>query len=220
MRAFHSVGRFVGCLTSMILLASSLPCFGQTGQIAQITNQMTLSAGGWNINGSNVISFTATSGGPDTLNITCMENFSSNTYGLLMTFLQTSSSPDTIINFTSETIGNDTGTNWSGFDFYLLTSLNGPAKLTNEFLLPTGYTGETINLADDSLNYTGSQPNGSVVTWGSSRPGDFLQINAPVGTTFTLKQLPVKGSPSVPEPASVATLLTVGGSVLLGRRRR
>jgi hypothetical protein len=135
-----------------------------------------------------------------------------------MTFLQTSSNPDTIIDFTSETIGNDTGSNWSGFDFYLLSSLGGPAKFANEFLLPTGYTAESMDAADDSLLYSGLQRNGSVVTWGSSKTGDFLQINAPVGTGFTLKQLPVAGGPSVPEPASL-TLLAIGGAALLGRRR-
>jgi hypothetical protein len=199
-----------------IVLALCLPCFGQYTSV----NEMNLTAGGWNITGSNVTSFTATSTSPNTLDITRMENFATNNNGLNLTFVPMGTNQDTIIDITSETIGNDTGTSWGGFEFYLLTSVNGPAKYSGSpiFLPPSGYTGSTLSPADDVLTYTGSQPNGIVETWGGSTTGDLLRIDAPAGTSFTMKQLPIPGAPVVPEPGSLS-VLAVSALLALGRRR-
>jgi hypothetical protein len=140
----------------------------------------------------------------------------------------------TSIDFTDETIQNNTGSAFSGFQFILMNIGTANAtfpSVSNVFAPPAGtgynYTTVSLNSAGDILSYTGSQDAGSTSSWGSAAAGDNLLIDAPAGSDFSLKELSESGGGgggggTVPLPAAAwQSLLTLAGlgAIGLGRRK-
>lgn len=180
--------------------------------------------GGWDISSDPGISLTIT--GVNSSQVLVIQNKSvtfTNGVPLGITFTQESADAVSSIQFATETIGNATGSDWTGFQF----SLNGAARFDgvgNVFAPPFGtgvnYTSVQLNALRDLLTYTGSQSNGATSNWGSSNPGDDLLIDAvPTGSepfaSFTLTESPQGvSSKVVPLPAaawqSLPVLLLLG----------
>ncbi|MGA3067135.1 MAG: hypothetical protein ABSF29_09845 [Tepidisphaeraceae bacterium] len=142
--------------------------------------------------------------------------------GLLITFTQTSATATSTIDFTNESITNDTKTNWSGFDFVLLNA-NGSASFVTSadspFAPPAGFfTSVSVGSVDGNPTVAyGGGTQGYLATslWGIGPDGDLIIDANPlgIGTTFTFKEVPVSG-PLVPLPAAgyqgLAGLLGLG----------
>jgi hypothetical protein len=145
----------------------------------------------------------------------------STTQSFLISFLQDGSvaAPASSIEISNETITNDTGINWSGFGFSLLTPFAGPGFTAGHaFALPAGYTSVTPSAG--AVDYTGSQAAGTASQWGTKTATgtNNLLINSSPLTggslqTFTFKELPMSGS-SIPLPAAVWSSLS--GLLALG----
>jgi hypothetical protein len=131
--------------------------------------------------------------------------------------------PFTEIDFTSETVVNDTGAPITGFDFVIQ---NGPRPQATfdgtVFDNPIGPTPGTLTstLANvtQTLSYTGDQPAGTTANWGASGP--ILQIDAPAAAEFTLSEVSIAGS-VVPAPAAAwQSLIGLTGLCALGLARQ
>ncbi|MGD1278290.1 MAG: hypothetical protein ABR964_13845 [Tepidisphaeraceae bacterium] len=132
--------------------------------------------------------------------------------GLLITFTQTSASATSVIDFTNESITNNTGTNWSGFEFVILNDGTGSASFetteNSPFVPPAGiFTTVSVTTLDGNPAVVyggGSQANLATALWGVASDGDLLISANPlgIGTTFTFKEVPVTG-PLVPLPPAV-----------------
>jgi hypothetical protein len=134
---------------------------------------------------------------------------------------------DTFV-ISSESITNNTGARFGGFSFILLNTGTANATFggTSPGFTPpkgTGFEFTSVSLVNGKteLDYVGSQDNGVTSTWGNGDPspaGDNLVIDAPAGSTFSLKELAVPGGvtppPIIPLPASawqsLAGLLGLG----------
>lgn len=116
----------------------------------------------------------------------------------------------------TESITNNTGSKFGGFSFILLNTGTANATFggtTPGFKPPTGagydYTSVSLVNGKTELDYVGSQNNGVTSLWGNgdaSSAGDNLVIDAPAGSSFSLKELAVpgpSGPPAVPLPASL-----------------
>src|SRR5580698_5483430 len=82
------------------------------------------------------------------------------------------------IDIISETVVNDTGAPFTGFDF---TIQNGPRPLATFdgtiFDNPIGPTPGTVDGTMQTVSYTGDQPAGATSNWGAAGP--VIQIDAP-----------------------------------------
>jgi len=174
--------------------------------------------GGWEITSDPGVSLTVT--GVNSNQVLVIQNksvtFSDGT-PLGVTFTQVSSDAVSSIEFATETIGNATGSTWTGFQF----SVSGDARfdgITNTFVPPfgTGVNYTTVNLSSlhTVLTYIGSQSDGATSDWGSTNPGDDLLIDAlPTAgepfASFTLTESPQGvSSKVVPLPAAAWQSLT------------
>jgi hypothetical protein len=175
--------------------------------------------GGWDISSDPGISLSIS--GVNGSQVLVIENKSvtfSNGIPLGVTFTQASPGAVSSVEFATETIGNATGSDWTGFQF----SLTGAATfdgIANVFAPPFGtgvnYSSVQLNAMRNLLSYTGSQSDGATSSWGSSNPGDDLLIDA-VPTTgepfasFTLTESPQGvSSKVVPLPAAAWQSLPV-----------
>ena len=175
--------------------------------------------GGWEISSDPGINLTIT--GVNSNQVLVIENKSvtfSNGIPLGVTFTQVSSGAVSSVEFATETIGNATGSDWTGFQF----GLSGAATfdgIANVFAPPFGtgvnYSSVQLNAMRNLLTYTGSQSSGATSNWGSSNPGDDLLIDAvPTDTepfaSFTLTESPQGvSSKVVPLPAAAWQSLPV-----------
>lgn len=92
-------------------------------------------------------------------------------------FFQVSADALPFIEIATNTVGNASGSNWTGFQY----TLSGSASfdgITNVFTPPFGtgvnYISLDLNPARNLLTYGGSQLGGSTSAWGSTNPGDDL----------------------------------------------
>jgi hypothetical protein len=173
-----------------------------------------------------------------TLDISKTADFTTPTAAFLITFEQSSATASPNIEFSNESIANNSGSAWSGFQFLLLNTTSTAATfagLGNIFVPPVGsgydYTGASLDTSKDTLTYTGSQNNGATSAWGGTTASDYLLIDAnPAATSpfqvFALKELPELGGggTTVPLPAAAwQSLIGLASVSLLARantRRR
>jgi hypothetical protein len=137
-----------------------------------------------------------------------------------ITFTQSGSSAASSVAILTESVTNNTGTSWSGFEFLLVNFAdNSDSSFSKTFTAPTGYSLSSSTGTD--IIYSGSQANLGTLLFG---PGSELLIDANplgIGTTFVFKEIPVVG-PLVPLPAAVwqglGGLLTLG-LIGLGKKK-
>jgi hypothetical protein len=194
------------------------------GSVIGHANAVPVSFGGWQVTPDAGVNLTIT--GVNSNQVLIIQNKSvtfSNGTPLGVTFTQVSSDAVPSIEFATETIGNATGSTWTGFTF----SLSGAATfdgISNVFAPPFGtgvnYTSVNLSSMHTLLSYSGSQSEGATSNWGSSNPGDDLLIDAiPTSgepfASFTLEESPEGvSSKVVPLPAaaweSLPVLLLLG----------
>jgi hypothetical protein len=183
---------------------------------------------GWNITAPTGVSLTVTSSDNEIF-VEKAANFTVPNQGFQIAFQPVAGATGaTSVDFTDETVQNNTTQAFSGFDFILMNTGSPNATfdgVANVFAAPSGtgysYSG-TINLngAKDILSYTGNQNAGTTSDWGSAAPGDNLLIDTPAGADFSLKELSISGGggggggSAVPMPAaawqSLASLAALG----------
>lgn len=182
---------------------------------------------GWLITPVSGVALTADDSSSTNLAMTKAANFS-NMEGLVISFTQVAPSAASTITFLNETLTNNTGTTWGGFQF-LLMNPNASAAFVNSGASPftpaTGYTSGTF--ASDSVVYAGAQANTATSQWGFDSNGDLVITSNPgaLGTTFDLKeipltadQLPGAGAGGIPIgiPGVAVPLPTAGAQGLVG----
>jgi hypothetical protein len=178
---------------------------------------------GWNITAPTGVSLVVTSGNGE-LFVEKAANFTKPNQGFQVAFQPVAGdqSAATSVDFTDETVQNNTGQSFSEFDFLLMNvgSVNASFPgVSNVFVPPSGtgyaYTSVKLNSTGDILSYTGSQSAGTTSYWGSAAEGDNLLIDAPAGSDFSLKELSTSGGvASVPTPT--AAWQGLAGLVLIG----
>jgi hypothetical protein len=137
------------------------------------------------------------------------------TQSYLITFMQdkTVSAPATSIVIANESITNNSGVDWSGFSFSLLTPFTGPAFAAGDAFVPPSPYYSTVSTSSSVISYGGNQPDGTVSLWNqtpaSGSLSNQLVINSdPIAggvQSFSFKELPLV---SVPVPAAAWTGLT------------
>jgi MYXO-CTERM domain-containing protein len=224
--------------TAVSTMLASLGALRMTSADATlIENDQSAVVDGWNITAPTGVSLSVTTNDNE-LFIEKSANFTEPNQGFQVGFqaVANGGSLATSIDFTDETIQNNTGQAFSGFDFILLNTGSSNATFpsnSNVFKPPSGtgyaYTSVNLNSAGDLLSYTGTQDAGSTSSWGSAAAGDNLLIDAPAGADFSLKELSESGGgggvSSVPLPSATSqSLAGLVGLALFGairhRRRR
>jgi hypothetical protein len=172
---------------------------------------------GWNITAPDGVSLTVTSKGSEIF-IEKAANFTEPDEGFQVAFQPVADATKVAssVDFTDETIQNNTGASFKGFQFILMNVGTTDATfsgVSNVFAPPAGtgydYTSVSLNAKHDILTYTGKQATGSTSYWGSAAEGDNLLIDTPVGADFSLKELSESGGSSggggsaVPMPAAI-----------------
>jgi len=207
---------------------ASLGALGTSFGQVLIQNNGSAVVDGWNITAPKGVSLTVTTSDGEIF-IEKAANFTVPGQGFQVAFQPVAgSSQATSIDFTDETIQNNTGKAFSGFDFILMNIGSANAtfpSVSNVFAPPSGtgysFTTVSLNSSKDILSYTGNQDSGTTSSWGSAAAGDNLLIDAPSGSAFSLKELSIPGGGAVPLPAaawqSLATLAALG-AIGLGRR--
>jgi len=133
----------------------------------------------------------------------------SNTTGLPITFTQVGFSGEaTQISILNESITNSTGSSFGGFQFLLLSPLNGGQNFASTFSTIAPWTTSTPGSGNSISLSGGTLVNGSTAFLGGKSSSDALVINAdPVGeglpANFSLKEIPIAGGTNpVPLPAA------------------
>jgi hypothetical protein len=182
---------------------------------------------GWNISVPTGVALTVTTSDNEIF-VEKAANFTQPNQGFQVAFQPVKGvTGATSIDFTDESIQNNSGKAFNGFQFILINTGTSNAtfpSVSNVFSPPsgTGYAFTSVNLngSKDTLSYLGHQDSGSTSLWGSAAPGDNLLINAPIGADFSFKELPSSGGTTVPLPASAwQSLFTLGGLGLVGMIR-
>lgn len=175
--------------------------------------------------------WTTTNNDTTVLKIVKDAKFQSNE-GLVIDFTQRDLNASPKIEIESETIENDTGTPWNGFQFLLVDTAGGIGaqfhSAADTFKTITPFTTTLFDPGTVFVYGGGTLASGSQATFGGGAEGGSLLIDAnPVTTAgvkanFALKELPSEGTgPSVPLPAAVWTSLTVlAGMMLVGNGKR
>ena len=191
---------------------------------------------GWNITAQSGVTLTVTAATATTpLVIDKTADFTAPNQGLLISFQPVSTTTD-VIDFDSESLTNDSGTTWNGFQFLLSSEATFPS-VTSTFTPPAGFFSTvTLNAAGNTLTYAGgSQASGTTSNWGSgtvdydengnptATSPDNLIIDA-TGSGFDLKEIPESGGgpPSaVPLPSAAwQSLVVLSGLALIGVARK
>jgi hypothetical protein len=140
---------------------------------------------GWNITAPTGVSLTVTSSDNEIF-VEKAANFTVPNQGFQIAFQPVAGATGaTSVDFTDETVQNNTGQAFSGFDFILMNTGSPNATfdgVANVFAAPSGYSGTiSLNSTKDILSYTGTQASGTTSIWGSATPGDNLLIDTPAG---------------------------------------
>jgi len=209
------------CRKAGVALAATLASLGAlriSSAAKLIEDDESAVVDGWNITAPDGVSLTVTSKGSEIF-IEKAANFTEPNEGFQVAFQPVADATKvaTSVDFTDETIQNNTGTSFSGFEFILMNIGSTDATfdgVSNVFAPPAGtgykYTSVSLNAKQDILAYTGKQSSGSTSYWGSAADGDNLLIDTPSGADFSLKELSESGggggggggSP-VPMPAAI-----------------
>jgi len=220
---------------NMILAAALAAVVGLAGVSQAVPTSVILTSGdlvgnsGWRVTFSPGISLTYDEGlstGPE-LVLEKAADFQSDE-GLDIAFTQVSYSASPTISITDETLFNQSGSNWGGFQFLLRDFDNG---LTSpSFGSGPAFAGSTPpfgSQADTSNTITlgsGNLADGGTTQWGYGPTGGELTINGAPSTSgikqvFTLKEIPVVAA--VPLPAAGWTGLSglLGLGLIAGARR-
>jgi hypothetical protein len=195
-----------------------------SGASVNLSGGSNTTIGGWEIATDPNVSATGISVSSDTLII---QNESAtftdgNPQGL--NFFQVSADAVPFIQISTNTVGNASGSNWTGFQ-YTLSGSGGFDGITNVFTPPIGtgvnYITLDLNPARTLLAYSGSQLGGSTSNWGSNNPGDDLLIDgnptaseAPFAS-FTLDESP-QGFVSEVVPVAPAAWQFLVGLIAVG----
>jgi len=213
LKLFHKSG--LPAIAGLLVLSAGGACFGAAVTIDGGTSAV---VDGWMIAPDPGLTLQAdTDAGSGSLVITKTASFESNApLNIQFTEAGLNESP---IEFSTESITNSTGTDWTGFTF----SLTSPATFLRIFIQPVGagvdYTAASLNPQMTIANYTGLQVNGSTSAWGGTAVNDELLISAPLAplstpTVFTFTETPVGAPSAVPLPIAAgqvsATLLGLG----------
>jgi hypothetical protein len=191
---------------------------------------------GWNITPQSGVTLTVTPATASTpLVIDKTADFTAPNQGFLVSFQPVSTTTD-VIDFNSESIQNNSGTTWDGFQFLLSSSATFPS-VSSTFAPPAGFfTTVSLNAAGNNLTYGGgSQASGTTSSWGSgtidydnngnptAESPDNLIIDA-AGTGFDLKEIPdpASGPPNaIPLPSAAwQSFMVLSGLALIGVARK
>ncbi len=169
-------GLFKKAVPAALLLTVGLS-LNARGITVNLTGGETATVGGWQIGTDPNVSATDIFINGQTLIIQNESATFTNGNPQGISFFQVSSDALPFIEIATNTVGNASGSNWTGFQY----TLSGSASfdgITNVFTPPFGTGVNYINLdlspARNLLTYTGSQLGGSTSNWGSSNPGDDL----------------------------------------------
>jgi hypothetical protein len=151
---------------------------------------------GWMVTPVSGITLTADATSSSNLLLTKAANFS-NMEGLVITFTQVAANAAPTLTFQNETLTNNSGSTWGGFQFLLMNpgaSAAFVSSSTSPFAPATGYTSGTFS--SDSIVYAGAQANTATTQWGFNANGDLVISSNPgaIGTTFDLKEIPLLSS--------------------------
>jgi hypothetical protein len=175
-----------------------------------IENDESAIVDGWNITAPAGVALTVTTSG-NTIDIEKAANFTGPYESLQVAFqpVAGASGPATSIDFTNETILDNTGSPFNGFSFLLLNIGGVNATFSGDiFVNAIGPTPGSLDGALDSLAYVGTQ-------------ADDLYISAPAGSAFTLDEVPSLGGGVVPIPAAAwQSLVGLAGLGVVGTVRR
>jgi hypothetical protein len=179
--------------------------------------------GGWQLSPDSGVNANGISVNGDTLLIQNEDITFSNGDPQGITFLQVSADAVPFIEIATQTIGNASGANWTGFQF----TASGSASfdgISNVFAPPfsagVDYESVTLNPSRTVLAYSGSQLDGATATWGSSNPGDNVLVdgNPTTGTpfaSFAMDESP-QGFVSEVVPVAPAAWQCLAGLLALG----
>jgi hypothetical protein len=171
---------------------------GLTAMVASPSRAATVLASGgtydgWVVTEATGVSLTADTSNASDLALTKAANFS-NLEGLVISFTQVSASAAPTVTFENETLTNNSGSTWGGFQFLIMNPNASAAfvsSATSPFQPAAGYTSGTF--ASDSVVYAGTQANTATSTWGFNSTGELVIDANPgkIGTTFDLKEIPL-----------------------------
>jgi hypothetical protein len=188
-----------------------------------IENDESAIVDGWNITAPAGVALTVTTSG-NTIDIEKAANFTGPYESLQVAFqpVAGASGPATSIDFTNETILDNTGSPFNGFSFLLLNIGGVNATFSGDiFVNAIGPTPGSLDGALDSLAYVGTQADGATSSWGDTTKTDDLYISAPAGSAFTLDEVPSLGGGVVPIPAAAwQSLVGLAGLGVVGTVRR
>jgi hypothetical protein len=149
---------------------------------------------GWIVTIPPGISLTESSATSTNLDLSKTASFSTQAEGLLIVFTQDSASAAPNIIFQNETLKNNTGSGWGGFEFLLLNPNASATFSGSPFTPATGYSLLSADSTTTSVLYAGAQADGASSQWGLGDNGGELTIATDpsgIGTTFVLKELPL-----------------------------
>jgi hypothetical protein len=147
--------------------------------------------------------------------------------GVLLNFTQASATPSATISIATETVTNESGVTWSGFQNILASPLTPGATFASDFdksdISP--FTTE-VNTPDVITYSGGSLATGKTGIWGDASANDIVIDADPttsgIGQGFTLKEIPIVTA--IPLPSAVwsglsgLALLAVVGIAKKARR--
>jgi len=228
------------CKMAVFGLGAALASLGglrSSGAAAtSIANDESAVVDGWNITAPVGVSLMVTASGSEIF-IQKTADFTELNQGLQVAFqpVAGAGSAATSIDFTNETIEDNTEHAFGGIAFILMNAGSPNATFTSEFAPPVGagydYGLGILNSTGDILSYNGAQQTGQSSFWGSSAPGDNLLISALAGSDFSFKELIDSGNGGVvggggPPPGTVSlpaaawqSIAGLGGLALIGVAR-
>ena len=170
---------YSGCKKALVVAGAALAGLGAlrtSYATTLIEDNQSAQVDGWNITAPTGVSLTVTTSGSEIF-IEKAANFTSPNQGFQVAFQPVSGATGaaSFIDFTDETIQNNTGSAFNGFQFILM-NIGSPnatfAGVSDVFTPPTGtgyaYTSVNLNSTSDILSYKGNQDAGTTSSWGSA----------------------------------------------------
>lgn len=222
---------FSSCRKAAIAVGAVVAGFGVLRSASAapilIENDQSAIVDGWNITAPDGVSLTITSVSSPVVDQSRIEiekaaNFTVPNQSLQIGFQPVAATdPASVIDITNETIFNDTGAPFNGFDFILQNVGSAKAYFGGDvFVNAIGSTPGSLNGAQDFLSYVGAQANGATSSWGGSAGND-LVIVAPAGAVFALDEASTAGGQAVPLPAAAwQSLIGLAGLGIFGLARQ
>jgi hypothetical protein len=148
--------------------------------------------------------------------------------GVLLNFTQASSAPSSTISIATETVTNESGVTWTGFQNILSSPLStGSATFASDFDSTDISPFTKAVTTPDTITYSGGTlANGKTGIWGDASANDIVidanPTSSGIGQGFTLKEIPIVTA--IPLPSAVwsglsgLALLAVVGVAKKARR--